>query len=330
MRPVAEILAEVRHAAATGRREVQLLGQIVNHYQAPDRADVDFAGAPRAGARGRGHRAHPLREPASAPLHAAHDRRDPRPAEGLQAPPHAGAVGLDDDPEGDAPPLHARGVPRSRRVDPRDDSRRRAVDRHDRRASRARREADFDETLSLTREVRFPQHVLVQVFAAPAHAGRPALRRRRVRAGEDAAASSRCSSCSGTIQSEILEEMVGKAYEVLIDGPSRRRPDEWAGRTDGNTIVNFAWPDGASRAPATCSAPSSGPVSTEAGRQRRSKERHADRDDHQGPDDRPGHQHAHHRAARQGRDAGPRDLGRRLRGQRDRRADREHGRRPGR
>ena len=43
MRPVAEILAEVRHAAATGRREVQLLGQIVNHYQAPDRADVDFA-----------------------------------------------------------------------------------------------------------------------------------------------------------------------------------------------------------------------------------------------------------------------------------------------
>ena len=43
MRPVAEILAEVRHAAATGRSEVQLLGQIVNHYQAPDRADCDFA-----------------------------------------------------------------------------------------------------------------------------------------------------------------------------------------------------------------------------------------------------------------------------------------------
>ena len=50
-----------------------------------------------------------------------------------------------------------------------------------------------------------------------------------------------------TIQGEILEEMVGKAYDVLIDGPSRRRPDEWAGRTDGNTIVNIAWPDGASR-----------------------------------------------------------------------------------
>ena len=36
MRPVADILAEARHAVATGAREVQLLGQIVNHYQAPD------------------------------------------------------------------------------------------------------------------------------------------------------------------------------------------------------------------------------------------------------------------------------------------------------
>ena len=43
MRPAAGILAEVRHAAATGHREVQLLGQIVNHYRAPDRAGVDFA-----------------------------------------------------------------------------------------------------------------------------------------------------------------------------------------------------------------------------------------------------------------------------------------------
>ncbi len=44
MRPKAEILAEVRAAAAQGLREVQLLGQIVNHYQAPDDAGCDFAG----------------------------------------------------------------------------------------------------------------------------------------------------------------------------------------------------------------------------------------------------------------------------------------------
>lgn len=43
MRPVDDILAEVKLAADTGRREVQLLGQIVNHYQAPDDPSCDFA-----------------------------------------------------------------------------------------------------------------------------------------------------------------------------------------------------------------------------------------------------------------------------------------------
>src|SRR5436190_5132898 len=42
MRSKAEILADVRDAAASGRREVQLLGQIVNHYQAPDDPSCDF------------------------------------------------------------------------------------------------------------------------------------------------------------------------------------------------------------------------------------------------------------------------------------------------
>ena len=43
MRPVADILAEVERAAQSGRVGVQLLGQIVNHYQAPDDASCDFA-----------------------------------------------------------------------------------------------------------------------------------------------------------------------------------------------------------------------------------------------------------------------------------------------
>jgi tRNA-2-methylthio-N6-dimethylallyladenosine synthase len=44
MRPQADILAEVREAAASGRVEVQLLGQIVNHYEAPDVPGGDFTG----------------------------------------------------------------------------------------------------------------------------------------------------------------------------------------------------------------------------------------------------------------------------------------------
>src|SRR5688572_30085805 len=39
----ADILADVREAVATGRREIQLLGQIVNHYHAPDDPACDFA-----------------------------------------------------------------------------------------------------------------------------------------------------------------------------------------------------------------------------------------------------------------------------------------------
>ena len=42
MRPVAEILADARRAADTGAREIHLLGQIVNHYQAPDDRSCDF------------------------------------------------------------------------------------------------------------------------------------------------------------------------------------------------------------------------------------------------------------------------------------------------
>src|SRR4029077_20299240 len=44
MRPKADILAEVREAAESGHREVQLLGQIVNHYARPDDPSCDFTG----------------------------------------------------------------------------------------------------------------------------------------------------------------------------------------------------------------------------------------------------------------------------------------------
>ena len=43
MRPVSEILKEISMAAQEGHREIHLLGQIVNHYTAPDRPRCDFA-----------------------------------------------------------------------------------------------------------------------------------------------------------------------------------------------------------------------------------------------------------------------------------------------
>ena len=67
MRAKRDILLDVEEAVASGRPEVQLLGQIVNHYQAPDDPGCDFAGLLDGGARGARPRAHPLREPAPAP-----------------------------------------------------------------------------------------------------------------------------------------------------------------------------------------------------------------------------------------------------------------------
>src|SRR4029450_10738841 len=43
MRAKADILADVREAVASGRKEIQLLGQIVNHYSAPDDPGCHFA-----------------------------------------------------------------------------------------------------------------------------------------------------------------------------------------------------------------------------------------------------------------------------------------------
>jgi tRNA-2-methylthio-N6-dimethylallyladenosine synthase len=44
------------------------------------------------------------------------------------------------------------------------------------------------------------------------------------------------------IQLELNAQAVGQAKEVLVDSWSRRRPEELAGRTTGNTVVNLPGP----------------------------------------------------------------------------------------
>ena len=95
MRPVADILADVRHAADTGAREVQLLGQIVNHYQAPDDPSCDFAEllarVNDIGGVERIRFASPHPRHVTPRMIAGHARS----AEGLPAPPPAGAERID-------------------------------------------------------------------------------------------------------------------------------------------------------------------------------------------------------------------------------------------
>ena len=109
---------QLRPRPARGRRG----GRATLLLRAPDRDRRD-----------RGHRPHPLHEPAP----QGHARgRHPRPRDAgrrLRAHPPAAAVGIDADPQGDAPHLHARALPGPRRADPRPRAGLRDHDGHHRR-----------------------------------------------------------------------------------------------------------------------------------------------------------------------------------------------------
>ncbi len=58
----------------------------------------------------------------------------------------------------------------------------------------------------------------------------------------------RLQSRLGEIEARIGQEMVGRTYDVLVEGPSRRDPGEWSGRCSNHRMVNFpAGPEHAGR-----------------------------------------------------------------------------------
>jgi tRNA-2-methylthio-N6-dimethylallyladenosine synthase len=101
-------------------------------------------------------------------------------------------------------------------------------------------ERDFDDTLKLVRDLGFDQSFSFVYSARP---GTPAaslpdsvplaekkdrLRRLQDQLNRQAAA--------------ISERMVGTTERVLVEGPSRKNPNELAGRTENNRVVNFPGP----------------------------------------------------------------------------------------
>ena len=240
MRPKADILAEVREAANTGHREVQLLGQIVNHYAAPDDPSCDFSGL----------------------LEAIHD------VEGIErirfASPHPRHVS-------DRFLKTMAGLPKiCRHLHlPVQSGSSRVLAAMRRRYTRdsyldliaqirhslpdvalstdmivgfpGETDADFEDTLTLTAVVRY--HSMFSFKYSP----RPnTLADKRLPDDVSEVEKTRrivaLQALQREIQSTLNAEMVGRTVDVLVDSSSRRREVELSGRTSTNVAVNLPGP----------------------------------------------------------------------------------------
>jgi tRNA-2-methylthio-N6-dimethylallyladenosine synthase len=241
MRPREEILAEVRHAVASGRREIQLLGQIVNHYHAPDAPSYDFPalladvdaipGVER------------IRFASPHPRHTGAGLIDavaqlPRVCKHLHLPLQSGS---------------SRVLKAMRRRHTREEY----LDLVDRVRSAVpgvtlstdvivgfpgETAADFDDTLSAIERAQF-----VSMFSFKYSVRPNTLAQKRliddVPESEKTARIVTLQSLQRQIQTAIHERMVGQTFAVLIDSVSRRGAGELSGRTSGNVVVTAGAPE---------------------------------------------------------------------------------------
>lgn len=237
MRPSADILAEVADAAAGGRPEVQLLGQIVNHYQAPDNEACDFAGLLEAVDQVPGIRRIRFSSP-----HPRHVTK--RLLEAMGRLPHVCRhVHL---------PVQS-GSTRILAAMRRRHTREHYLELVERLRDRApgiqlstdlivgfpgETAADFGDTMSLVEAVGFHSAFSFKYSERP---GTLAARRLADDVPEDEKSRrlAELQALQKTIQTALHERAVGTTVEVLIDSVSRRRETELSGRTTGNTVVNL-------------------------------------------------------------------------------------------
>ena len=237
MRARAEILADVRQAVDTGRQEIQLLGQIVNHYQAPDDAACDFPALLEAVSGVPGVKR--IRFASPHPRHAS-DRliaavRDlPAVCKHIHLPVQSGSTSV---------------LQRMRRRHTREQYLdlvamiRAAIPNVQLSTDMivgfpGETGAEFEDTLSLTEAVRFHSMFSFKYSERPNTLASKRLpddvpeeeKTHRIRALQQ---------LQGRIQFELFERVVGTTVEVLVDSRSRRRDWELSGRTSGNTVVNL-------------------------------------------------------------------------------------------
>ena len=238
MRPVAEIVADAISAVDTGAREIQLLGQIVNHYQAPDDPTCDFARLLE-----RLNEIDGLERIRFASPHPRHVT--PRMIEALRTLPkvcrhlHLPVQSGSTDVLRAMRRRHTREeyldlVTRLREAMP--DI---ALSTDMIVGFPGERPEDFEQTLSLARAVRY--HSMYSFKYSP----RPntlALKRMPddVAEVEKTRRIMELQALQGKIQIELYLQALGRVEQVLVDARSRRREWELSGRTAGNTVVNFS------------------------------------------------------------------------------------------
>jgi tRNA-2-methylthio-N6-dimethylallyladenosine synthase len=240
MRPKGDILAEVREAAATGHREVQLLGQIVNHYAAPDDPACDFSGLLEAI-----HAVDGVERIRFASPHPRHVStrfletmaRLPKICRHLHLPVQSGSTRV----------LEAmrRRYTRASYLDLIAQIRETlpdvALSTDMIIGFPGETDADFDDTLTLTAAVRYhsmfsfkysPRPNTLADQRLPDDVGDEEKTRRIVA----------LQALQREIQSGLNDGLVGRTVDVLVDAASRRREVELSGRTSTNVVVNLPGP----------------------------------------------------------------------------------------
>ena len=237
MRPVSDIVAEARQAVESGAREIQLLGQIVNHYQAPDDPTCDFAALLE-----RLNTLEGLERIRFASPHPRHvtprliaAMRDlSKVCRHLHLPVQSGST---------------RMLAAMRRRHTREEYLELVAALREAMPDIAlstdmivgfpgETERDFEDTLSLTAAVRYHSMFSFKYSERP---NTLALKRMSddVPDEEKTRRIVALQALQKAVQGELYEAAVGRVEPVLVDARSRRREWELSGRTSGNTIVNF-------------------------------------------------------------------------------------------
>jgi len=240
MRARADILAEVREAAESGHSEVQLLGQIVNHYQAPDDPSCDFTGLLEAV-----HEIPGIERIRFASPHPRHFtsrflqamRQLPKICRHLHLPVQSGSTRvLDSMRRRYTRDSYLELVDGIRDVLP--DV---ALSTDMIVGFPGETDEDFADTLSLTERVRYHSMFSFKYSPRPNTLAEKRLpddvpeeeKTRRIVALQAA---------QRAIQTELNIGLIGRTVNVLVDAASRRRDTEVSGRTSQNVVVNMPGP----------------------------------------------------------------------------------------